>query len=186
MDFVAITDHNEISFAKSLKKEFGEKIIIGEEIKSFDGEIIGLFLQKRIEPNMSSAKTIDEIHMQGGISYIPHPFEKSRSGMQKRDLEKLVSEIDIIESFNARGIFRGKPGMANEFAKRYNIATVSSSDAHCIFGVGSAFTIVNAFPDEKNIKNLLKKGLFQKKYAVWYSLLCPFFNKIKNKIILGV
>src|SRR6266702_4633076 len=83
LDVIAITDHNEISLAQMLHKQLGEKIIVGEEIGTADGEIIGLFLQEKIAPGGTALETVAQIVLQGGLIYIPHPFEVFRKGLQE-------------------------------------------------------------------------------------------------------
>ena len=106
--------------------------------------------------------------------------------MQKSVLEGIASKIDIVESFNGRARFRGKTHDAERFATTKQIPQAASSDAHCFKGIGSALSIISAMPVNKSLKNLLKEGDLQKQYAPLLTLLCPAYNKIKNKIVLGV
>src|SRR5580658_33632 len=73
LDYIAITDHNSIDFALNLRTEFERKIIVGEEILTSEGEIIGLFLSELVPPNLSPIETIELIKRQGGLVYVPHP-----------------------------------------------------------------------------------------------------------------
>ena len=184
LDYIAITDHNETGFARMLNKEIGPKIIIGEEIKTTDGEIIGLFLKKTIAPGMSAVATINEIHADGGLIYVPHPFEKGRSSIQEEVIREFIEKIDIIETFNGRGTLRGKSDAASTLATTAKIAAAASSDAHCKIGIGLTYSFISETPTEKTLPDLLRKGTLEKVYAPWYSLLCPGINKIKNKLVL--
>jgi Predicted metal-dependent phosphoesterases (PHP family) len=181
---VAITDHNETRFARVLQKELGYKVIVGEEIRTIDGEIIGLFLKKTIPPGLSVKETVSEIKTQEGLVYIPHPFETGRNSLQEDILQTIIKEIDVMEFFNGRGIVRGKRQEARKFASDNGIAMAASSDAHCVQGVGTAFSMISEFPHKSSLRKLLAGSSHQTKYAVWYSLLCPGFNKIKNKLFL--
>jgi predicted metal-dependent phosphoesterase TrpH len=185
LDFVAITDHNETKFARELQQELGEKIIIGEEIRSVDGEIVGLYLTKTIQQGLSAEDTILQIHNEGGLVYIPHPFERGRYSLQESKLKEIIGDVDIIEVFNGRGFLRGKQDDALQFGEGNGIAMASSSDAHCIQGIGTAFSIVSQIPKKSNLSSLLKKGRAQKKYAPFYSYFCPSVNRIKNSIFLS-
>src|SRR5476651_1259911 len=89
LSYIAITDHNTIEFALQAHAELGEHIIVGEEIKAIQGEIIGLFLTKPIPPGLTARKTCDLILDQGGLIYIPHPFEKVRSGVSATTLQQI-------------------------------------------------------------------------------------------------
>ncbi len=182
LDYIAITDHNDTKFAYEMSKEWGDKIIIGEEITTLDGEIIGLFLQKTIPKDLTAKQTVKRIHEQGGIVYIPHPFETRRQGLQFTSLQTIQEEIDIIEVFNARSKWRGKSGEALKFAEENNKAMAASSDAHCKMGLGNAFTQVSQIPASKSLINLLKEGSLQKQFAPAVSYLCPAVNKIKHKL----
>lgn len=184
LDFIAITDHNEIRFAKAMQADLGPQIIVGEEIRTLDGEIIGLFLNNKIESGKSALETVGDIHFQGGVVYIPHPFESKRSSLSEDTIKEIIGQVDIIEVFNARGKFRGKPDDAKDFALTNNIAMASSSDSHCFMGAGTAFNVLKSEPTQKNLVNLLKKAKYEKTYAPIISYLCPAINKIKNKIFL--
>jgi predicted metal-dependent phosphoesterase TrpH len=185
LDAVAITDHNETGFARALQKELGERIIVGEEITTGEGEIIGLFLSERIEPGLSVIETVARIKAQNGLVYIPHPFETLRSGLQEEVLNTIIEDIDVVEIFNARGRWRGKSGKATEFAHGNSLAGASASDAHCRLGLGSAFSTVSELPEAKNLVKILKSGKNEKKYASVASYICPGLNRVKNKLFLG-
>jgi predicted metal-dependent phosphoesterase TrpH len=185
LDCIAITDHNETKFARSLKNELGNRIIVGEEIKTLDGEIIGLFLTKTIPAGLAAGETVTKIHNDGGLVYIPHPFEQIRDSLQEDKLMEIIETVDIIEIFNGRGFMRGQPLKAMDIANAQKIAMASSSDAHCLSGINSAYNIVSEMPESKNLVELLVKGNLQKKHAPLYSLLCPGFNRIKNKLFLN-
>lgn len=186
LDYVAITDHNEVRFAKQMQEKFGEKIIVGEEIGTTEGEIIGLFLDKKIPGGLSARETAAQIKLQNGLVYIPHPFETFRKGIQQASLEDIVRDVDIIEVFNGRGKWRGKPLEAEKFAKMHGITIAASSDAHGYMGVGFTYSKAAKTPDRKSLKKILAEGELKREYAPLLSLFTPFINKIKNKIVLGV
>lgn len=181
LDCIAITDHNETKFAHALAKKFGKKIIVGEEITTTDGEMIGLFLQETISKGLTAKVTAQKIHEQGGLVYIPHPFEIFRRGLKKKVLEEIISDIDIIEVFNARAKWRGKSDQALSFAQKYALACAASSDSHCLQGMGSSFSIVSEIPTNNSLVNLLTKGQLRKEFAPAFTYLYPTINKIKHK-----
>ncbi len=184
LDFIAITDHNDINFASYLQRKIGKQIIVGEEIKTVDGEIIGLFLKEKVFPRKSVAETIKHIHSQNGLVYIPHPFETQRISMSYNVLIENRKNIDIIEVFNARSFGRKSTYNVKQFAEKYKIAKAASSDAHCYAGIASSFSVIYSIPTKENLEQVLKNGQSQEKYAVLYSYLCPFINKIKHKLHL--
>jgi len=183
LDVLAITDHNGIEFALNLKKKFGKKIIVGQEIKSSEGEIIGLFLSKTISPGLLAKETIKEIQNQNGLVYIPHPFEKLRKGISKDTLKNNIEDIDIFEIYNGRAL--EKPKELNYLLEnKNNFCLASSSDAHCIYGVGKTYALVEAFPTRKNILSLLKKASLTKNPAPLIAYICPMINRLRKKIKL--
>jgi predicted metal-dependent phosphoesterase TrpH len=184
LDYIAITDHNETRFARILQQKLGEHIIVGEEIGTKEGEIIGLFLEETIPGGQSLVETVHAIKNQNGLVYVPHPFETFRKGLQAEALEQIAESIDILEVFNGRGRWRGKNDLARAFATKHHLATAASSDAHCILGLGKTFSRVGTVPLRDTIKKLFEHADLNKTYAPLLSLLCPAVNKVKNKVVV--
>ena len=139
IDCVAITDHNEIRGAiEAVRLAFDLPILIipGIEIKTKQGDILGLNIKKIIPNNLSARKTIREIKKIGGIAIIPHPFGFNCSF--KGDLKKIIDLIDAIEVFNAT-IFGSGNKKALAFAQKYNLPITAGSDAHSPRFVGRTY-----------------------------------------------
>jgi glycosyltransferase involved in cell wall biosynthesis len=139
---IAITDHNEISGALEAREVAerigGIKVIVAEEVKTaHEGEVIGLFLDQKIERGMSMAETIAEIRRQGGLVYVPHPFDRLHSVPDYEHLLKVVGEIDILEVFNPRIAISSFNEEAVRFARKYAIVPGAGSDSHVVQGLGS-------------------------------------------------
>jgi len=138
---IAITDHNEISGALEaarMAEGFGVKVIVAEEVKTaHEGEVIGLFLRERIERGMSMKETIAEIRRQGGLVYVPHPFDRLHSVPDYEHLLEVVDEIDVLEVFNPRVAFSAFNEEAVRFARKYRIVPGAGSDSHVAQGLGS-------------------------------------------------
>jgi predicted metal-dependent phosphoesterase TrpH/glycosyltransferase involved in cell wall biosynthesis len=136
---IAITDHNEISGAlEAAEKTSGVKVIIGEEVKTASqGEVIGLFISERIPRGLTLAQTIDEIHRQGGIVYVPHPFDRLHSVPDYEHLLPVLDDIDAVEVFNPRVAIAEFNEEAARFAAKYRIPAGAGSDAHVPQGLGS-------------------------------------------------
>jgi len=139
---IAITDHNEISGALEAQEIAarigGIKVILAEEVKTaHEGEVIGLFLSERIERGMSMAETIAEIRRQGGLVYVPHPFDRLHSVPDYENLLEVVDEIDILEVFNPRVTLSSFNEEAVRFARKYSIVPGAGSDSHVAQGLGS-------------------------------------------------
>jgi glycosyltransferase involved in cell wall biosynthesis len=142
LDAIAITDHNEISGALEAQEIAsrigGIKVIVAEEVKTaHEGEVIGLFLTERIERGMSMAETIAEIRRQGGLVYVPHPFDRLHSVPDYENLLEVVEEIDILEVFNPRVALSSFNEEAVRFARKYGIVPGAGSDSHVAQGLGS-------------------------------------------------
>jgi glycosyltransferase involved in cell wall biosynthesis len=138
---IAVTDHNEISGAHDARAkaaDFGVKVIVAEEIKTADqGEVIGLFLEDKIPRGMTLAETIAAIRAQGGLVYVPHPFDRLHSVPDYEHLLDVVEEIDALEVFNARVAISAFNEEAVRFAAKYRIVGGAGSDAHVPQGLGS-------------------------------------------------
>src|SRR3954470_10578511 len=139
---IAITDHNEISGAleaREIAARIGQvKVIVSEEVKTaHEGEVIGLFLSERIDRGMSMAETIAEIRRQGGLVYVPHPFDRLHSVPDYENLLEIVDEIDILEVFNPRVALSSFNEEAVRFARKYGIVPGAGSDSHVAQGLGS-------------------------------------------------
>ncbi|MCX6387085.1 MAG: glycosyltransferase [Solirubrobacterales bacterium] len=136
---IAITDHNEISGAlDALQKADGIKVIVAEEVKTASqGEVIGLFLTEKIERGMTLEETIAEIKRQGGLVYVPHPFDRMHSVPDYEHLLAVLDDIDAIEIFNPRIAFKPFNDEAVRFAAKYRIVAGAGSDSHVAQGLGS-------------------------------------------------
>ena len=144
---LAITDHERIDGAQRAVDAAGDQltVIVGEEVRSHDGDLIGLFLQHAVPPGLSAAETAAAIHEQGGIVGLPHPFDGfrasggSRADEGARALDDLAALVDYVEVHNARA-YRDANPMAAAFASRHELPGVASSDAHTIMELGVAST----------------------------------------------
>ena len=152
---IAITDHNEISGAleaRELAERIGGiRIIVAEEVKTANqGEVIGLFIEEKIERGMTLDETIAEIRRQGGLVYVPHPFDRMHSVPDYEHLLDIVEEIDFLEVFNPRVAISSFNEEAVRFSRKYRIIPGAGSDSHVAQGLGSVMTRLRDFdgPDE--------------------------------------
>jgi predicted metal-dependent phosphoesterase TrpH len=152
---IAITDHNEVSGAleaRRIAEEMGDiKVIVAEEVKTAEqGEVIGLFLEEKIPRGMTMAETIAEIRRQGGLVYVPHPFDRFHSVPDYEHLLDIVEEIDILEVFNPRVALTAFNEEAERFAGKYRIVPGAGSDSHVAQGLGSVRVRIHDFdgPEE--------------------------------------
>jgi hypothetical protein len=149
---IAVTDHNEISGALEARaKASGIKVIVGEEVKTAEqGEVIGLFIEEKIPRGLTLQETIAEIKRQGGVVYVPHPFDRMHSVPDYEHLLAVIDEIDAIEVFNPRVAISEFNEEAVRFAAKYRIPAGAGSDAHVTQGLGSVRIRMRDFdgPDE--------------------------------------
>jgi predicted metal-dependent phosphoesterase TrpH len=142
---IAVTDHNEISGALAAHEQAARsghhpplKVIVGEEVKTGgQGEVIGLFIKEKIPRGLTLRETVDEIHRQGGIVYVPHPFDRMHSVPDYEHLLTIIDEIDAIEVFNPRVAIPAFNDEAARFAAKYRIPAGAGSDSHVAQGLGS-------------------------------------------------
>jgi predicted metal-dependent phosphoesterase TrpH/glycosyltransferase involved in cell wall biosynthesis len=138
---IAVTDHNEISGAldaRAKAEEYGVKVIVGEEVMTaHQGEVIGLFIEEKIPRGMTLEETIAEIKRQGGLVYVPHPFDRMHSVPDYEHLLAVVEDVDAIEVFNPRIAIPAYNEEAVRFAGKYRIVGGAGSDSHVAQGLGS-------------------------------------------------
>jgi hypothetical protein len=149
---IAVTDHNEISGAlDAAAKADGVKVIVAEEVKTaHQGEVIGLFLSEKIPRGLSLEETIGEIKRQGGLVYVPHPFDRLHAVPDYEHLLPVLADVDAIEVFNPRVAFKPFNEEAARFAAKYRIVAGAGSDSHVAVGLGSVRIRMRDFdgPDE--------------------------------------
>jgi glycosyltransferase involved in cell wall biosynthesis len=151
---IAVTDHNEISGAleaAAKARDYGVKVIVGEEVKTaHQGEVIGLFLTEKIPRGLTLPETVAEIRRQGGVVYVPHPFDRMHAVPDYEHLLDVVEDVDAIEVYNPRVAIGSFNEEAARFAAKYRIPAGAGSDAHVTQGLGSVRVRMPDFdgPDE--------------------------------------
>ena len=158
---LAITDHDRIDGALEAREraramEPGVEILIGEEIRTRDGDLIAVFLREAVPPGLSAAETIAAIRAQGGLVGIPHPFDRTRGSLLRgaggaggeafAGLESLVGLVDWVEAWNARVMLGNGNQRAAELAVAAGVPGVAVSDAHTVMEIGVAATVVIGDP----------------------------------------
>jgi predicted metal-dependent phosphoesterase TrpH len=147
---LAITDHERIDGALRARDlaPAGLTVIVGEEVRTSAGDLLGLFLERAVPPGMTPAETAAAIHEQSGLVGLPHPFDRFRSsGGDKAaaaaDVAALAAAVDFVEVHNARAYGQANP-MAAAFAAEHGLPGVASSDAHAVTETGVAYTALPA------------------------------------------
>jgi predicted metal-dependent phosphoesterase TrpH/glycosyltransferase involved in cell wall biosynthesis len=168
---IAITDHNEVSGAlEARERADGIKVIVAEEVKTADqGEVIGLFIEEKIPRGMTLQETIAEIRRQGGLVYVPHPFDRMHAVPDYEHMLDVVSDIDAIEVFNPRVAFSAFNEEAARFAAKYRIVAGAGSDSHVVQGLGSVKIRMHDFDGpEEFLESLRDADIVRKKQSLLY------------------
>ena len=149
IDVVCITDHNTISGALALRDRLPVRVVVGQELKTSHGEMIGLFLTERIPHGIKPAEAAERIRDQGGVVYVPHPYDPMRSCMRAEAIEELADHgaIDAIEVINAKTSLAHLNASAAETASRFDLAAGAGSDAHVPLAYGAACVEMDDFDD---------------------------------------
>jgi glycosyltransferase involved in cell wall biosynthesis len=168
---IAITDHNEISGALEARdRANGIKVIVAEEVKTADqGEVIGLFIEEKIPRGMTLQETIAEIRRQGGLVYVPHPFDRMHAVPDYEHLLDVVEDIDAMEVFNPRVAFSAFNEEAARFAAKYRIVAGAGSDSHVAQGLGSVKIRMRDFDGpEEFLESLRDADIVRKRQSLLY------------------
>lgn len=168
---IAVTDHNVISGAHEARdRANGIKVIVSEEVKTADqGEVIGLFIEEHIPRGMTLEETIAEIHRQGGLVYVPHPFDRMHAVPDYEHLLRVVEDVDAIEVFNARVAVRSFNEEAVKFAAKYRIPAGAGSDSHVAQGLGSVRIRMRDFDGpEEFLESLREADIIRKPKSLLY------------------
>lgn len=155
---VAVTDHNTIRGALAVKEAADFRVIIGEEIRSSEGEIIGLFLSEEVPPELSARETIERIRAQGGLVSLPHPTDRFRGGVGGEGLARLAPLVDIVEVMNARTTVGRDNDAATRLAEEHGLVGVAVSDAHSPWEMGRAYVEAPDFEGPQEFLEALRWG----------------------------
>lgn len=144
LDRIALTDHNTVEGALKLATMAPELTIVGEEAKTREGEVIGLFIKRRIPPYLRAEEAMDLIHEMGGLTYLPHPLDRNRSHYTPERLVELAPRVDIIEVYNPwcePAANRAAANLAAELEK----VTATGSDSHGLQELGRSWMEIDDF-----------------------------------------
>lgn len=158
LDAIAVTDHNSIKGGVEAQKiSKGLIVFVGSEIKTKEGEIIGLNLKKDVPCDLSLVQACKLVKEQNGFIIVPHPFDKFRNGIGD-EIEKIVRYIDAVEIFNARTLIDGFNNKSFEFAKKRGLPFVAGSDSHFKSEIGSVCMLVDCGGKKSEILKAIKEG----------------------------
>jgi predicted metal-dependent phosphoesterase TrpH len=159
LDMVAITDHNTVEGARDFCRKAPDRLLMGEEIRTTEGEVLALFVEQHVPPYLSLQETLDRVHAQGGLVGAPHPLDRFRDvAMGRQTLETVRGQLDFVEVLNARVIAHGDNRLAWELAVRWGLAVSAGSDAHAAFEVGRAYVEMPRFEGRHDFVDCLAQA----------------------------
>jgi predicted metal-dependent phosphoesterase TrpH len=160
IDVLCITDHSTINGAVELASSLPCRVIVGEELRTAAGEIIGLFLSERIPNGLGHVETARAIREQGAIVYIPHPFDPMRRNLAEPALYELAAAglVDAVEVLNAKTSLASLNRRAGAFAEEFDLAAGAGSDAHVPDAIGAAFVEMADFETPTEFLAALRGG----------------------------
>jgi predicted metal-dependent phosphoesterase TrpH len=184
---IAVTDHNVFGGAlQAVAHAHGRELVVipGEEVKTDgQGEVIGLFLEREIPRGLSFADTIAAIREQGGLVYVPHPFDRMHAIPDPQTLHRHLGDIDIFEVYNARLLFEAYNDEALRFARKYNLTMGAGSDAHVLQGVGTGALRMRAFRDpEEFLISLHSAEILRRPRSLAYLQSLKWVAQVKEKV----
>ena len=189
---IGLTDHNTalgaIKYQNKLN-ENGIQLIVGEEIKTDVGEIIGLFLDKNIDHKKNGKvitlkEALQEIKNQNGLVFAPHPFDKFRWGIGKKNCEKYQDQIDAYEIFNSRTKISYFNKQAEKYVSEHNLIPFIGSDAHISHEIPHAIIEMEEFKTKEEFLRNLKRSdtIFYKQRLRLTDVVRPTMIKVKKKL----
>ena len=160
IDVLCITDHNAIKGAVELADELPCRVVVGEELKTHAGEIIGLFLRERIPQGIPPVEAALDIRDQGGIVYVPHPFDPMRNNLRLDVLDELVASdlVDGIEVLNGKTSLKSLNQKAVTYAAKHDLAIGAGSDAHVAEAIGAVYLEMPDFDSPEDFLSSMRQG----------------------------
>jgi hypothetical protein len=184
---IAVTDHNVFAGAlETVELAQGRDLVVipGEEVKTDgQGEVIGLFLEEEIPRGMTFAETIAAIRDQGGVVYLPHPFDRLHAIPDPASLHRHLADIDVLEVYNARLLREAFNEEALRFARKYRLLQGAGSDAHVLQGVGTGALRMRRFDGpEEFLLSLRTAEVLRRPKSLAYLQSLKWVAQVKEKV----
>jgi len=183
LDGVAITDHNTIAGALALKEIAPFLVIVGEEVDTTRGEILGLFLEEEVPRGLTPEEAMARIREQGGLVGVSHPLDRlRRSAMGQAALLDIVNELDFLEGFNSRVTFPSDNRKAQALAQSKGLPFTAGSDAHTAYEIGRAYVEMPNFDGQEGFLEALKEGqIFGRLTPLWIHIVTTW-TKLQRRL----
>lgn len=178
---VSVNDHGTIEGALKLRDIAPFKVIIGQEILTTEGEVMGLFLHEPIPRGLPPLRVAALVKEQGGLFGLPHPFDRiGRWGLPRSTIYSLAPHIDVIEIFNSRTLFFWDSARARSFAQEHHLAASGGSDAHVPREIGRAYVEMPDFNGPQEFREALAQGHIFGHYTWPWPHLMGLWTRLKR------
>ena len=182
IDRVVVTDHNTIAGAQAARALDPDRVIVGEEIMTTDGEILAAFVKEEVPPMLSPDETIRRLRDQGAFISVSHPFDAWRKGGWKEaELLEIAPRVDAIEIYNSRCMLPVFNERALEFARRLGLAGTVGSDAHIAFELGRSVLLLEPFENSDELRKAIKSAGVQTRWSPPWIHLSSRYASIRKK-----
>lgn len=186
IDRIAITDHNTAEGALAMQKLSPERVIVGEEIMTPQGEILAYFVKETVPAGMTPEETIKRLRDQGAVISVSHPFDRLRKGAwEEANLLRIIDKVDAIEIFNARCLFLQDNLRAIAFAQKHGLNGTAGSDSHIAKEYGTALTLMRPFENTpEDFLDALRTANYTQQMSSWLVHLGSTYAKWARKLRL--
>jgi predicted metal-dependent phosphoesterase TrpH len=166
IDLVIVTDHNTVAGARAAQALDPERVIVGEEIMTTQGEILAAFVAEEIPAGLSPQETIRQLRAQSAFISVSHPFDKWRKGgWAEKDLLEILPLVDAIEIYNSRCMRPSFNRQAMEFGEKHHLAGTVGSDAHAAFELGRSLVYLEPFEGPDGMRKAIRTAKYQMRWS---------------------
>ncbi len=184
LDKLAITEHNNLAGALHAKQLAPDLIIVGEEIRTTQGELIAYFVTQEVPPGLSPQETIRRLRDQGAVISVPHPLDSVRgSAMGRENLLAIIHQVDALEVLNARCVRPRDNDAARELARQHGKLMTAGSDAHTLFELGRCTLAMPPFDDDpESFRQALQEAVPQGQVSPFWPHLASTYAKWRKRL----
>jgi predicted metal-dependent phosphoesterase TrpH len=161
IDRVVVTDHNSIAGALEAQRFAPELVVVGEEIKTTEGEFLCAFVQEEVPRGLKPIEALQRLKGQGAFISVSHPFDPWRAHWSAESLDQILEHIDAIETFNARCLLPRFNHRAMEYAREMGLPGTAGSDAHTLAELGRGLMLLPEFEDAEGLRRVIGQAQFQ-------------------------
>ena len=181
IDKIAITDHGSMQGALKAHQMAPERVIVAEEIATFEGEILGYFMTEEIPQGLPAVEVVRHLRGQGAFISLAHPFDPHRSWWTEKTLDQILPYVDGLEVFNARCLREEYNQAAYEFALEHGKALMAGSDAHTLKELGRATMTMPRFDDAEGLRAAAREATISGELSGLYVHMVSTFARVAKK-----